>query len=227
VTDLAALAASAVERAVAAGAGDAEAYLGEAERREVRAHGGEVESLTAATQRGLGLRVWIGGRVGYGFGTELTVAGLEAIAACAVEAARVADEDEFAAAPAGDGSAPKLPGLTDPALAEWSPDRIAALALAVERAALDADARIAAVEQAVYFDSRERVAIASSSAPGGEYETTSCYAYLQALAEGESGRETGLGFGLARGPAALDPAAIGREGAERATAMIGSAKPAS
>lgn len=227
MSDLAELAASAVERAVAAGAGDAEAYTSEAENREVRVHGGEVESLTAATQRGLGLRVWIGGRVGYGFGTDLSLAGIEAIATRAVEAGRVADEDEFAGPPAGDGEAPVLAGLSDASRAEWSPAQIADLALAVERAALESDARIAAVEQAVYFDSAERVAIASSSAPGGEYETTSCYAYLQALAEGEDGRETGLGFGLARGPAGLDPAAIGREGAARATEMIGSSKPAS
>src|SRR5680860_150659 len=90
---------SAVEQAVAAGAGDAEVYASEAENREVRVHGGEVESLTAATQRGLGLRVWIGGRVGYGFGTDLSADGLAAIAARAVEAARVADEDEFAGPP--------------------------------------------------------------------------------------------------------------------------------
>jgi PmbA protein len=227
VSDLAELAASAVERAVVAGAGDAEAYASEAENREVRVHGGEVESLTAATQRGLGLRVWIGGRVGYGFGTDLSSTGMEAIAARAVEAGRVADEDEFAGPPGDDGEAPALTGLSDVSRAEWSPAQIADLALAVERTALESDARIAAVEQAVYFDSAERVAISASSAPGGEYETTSCYAYLQALAEGKDGRETGLGFGLARGPAGLDPAAIGREGAERAAEMIGSSKPLS
>jgi PmbA protein len=227
VSDLAEQAALAVDRAVAAGAGDAEAYASEAENREVRVHGGEVESLTAATQRGLGLRVWIAGRVGYGFGTDLSPAGIETIAARAVEAGRVADEDEFAAPPGEGGGAPALAGLSDDSLAEWSPARIADLALAVERTALEADGRIAAVEQAVYFDSAERVAIAASSARGGEYETTSCYAYLQALAEGADGRETGLGFGLARGPAGLDPVAIGREGAERATEMIGSSKPPS
>jgi len=227
VSDLAELAASAVERAVAAGAGDAEAYASEAENREVRVHGGEVESLTAATQRGLGLRVWIGGRVGYGFGTDLSPSGIEAIAARAVEAGRVADEDEFAGPSDGSGEAPALAGLSDASRAEWSPAQIADLALSVERTALESDARIAAVEQAVYFDSAERVAIVSSSALGGEYETTSCYAYLQALAEGKDGRETGLGFGLARGPAGLDPVAIGREGAERATEMIGSSKPIS
>jgi PmbA protein len=222
------LAAGAVERALTAGAGDAEAYASEAENREVRVHGGEVESLTAATQRGLGLRVWIGGRVGYGFGTDLSPAGIEAIAARAVEAAAVAGEDEFAGPPAAaSGEPPELAGLSDPSRAEWSPARIAELALTVERTALEADPRIVAVEQAVYFDGAERVAIASSSGPGGEYETTSCYAYLQALAEGEDGRETGLGFDLARGPDGLDPVAIGREGAERASEMVGAGKPVS
>ncbi len=227
MSDLAALARGAVEQAVAAGAGDAEAYVSEDETREVRVHGGEVESLTAATERGLGLRIWIGGRVGYGFGTDLSPAGVEALAARAVEAARVADEDEFAGPPRGDSEPPRLPGLSDASRGAFSPAGIAELALAVERTALQADERIASVEQAVYFDSAERVAIAASAAADGEYESTSCYAYLQALAEGEDGRETGLGFGLARGPAGLDPEGIGREGAERATEMIGSTKPPS
>jgi len=227
VSGLSELAGRAVEQAVAAGAGDAEAYASEAENREVRAHGGEVESLAAATRRGLGLRVWIGGRVGYGFGTDLSVPGVAAIAARAVEAARAADEDRFAGPPGAAGEAPVLDGLSDPSRAEWPAARIADLALAVERSALQADSRVVGVEEAVYFDSAERVAIAASSGTGGEYETSSCYAYLQALAEGKTGRETGLGFDLGRGPAGLDPAAVGREGAERATEMIGSAKPPS
>jgi len=227
LSELAEQAADAVERAIAAGAGDAEAYASEAENREVRVHGGEVESLTAATQRGLGLRVWIGRRVGYGFGTDLSAGGLAEIAARAVEAARAADEDEFAAPPAAAGEPTALGGLSDPSRGEWSIDRVAELALAVERSALAADARVAAVEQAVYFDSGERTALAASAGARAEYETSSCYAYLQALAEGEDGRETGLGFGLARGPAGLDAESIGREGAERATEMIGSAKPPS
>ena len=107
------------------------------------------------------------------------------------------------------------------------PASTAELALAVEQAALAADPRVAGVEQAVYADAVDRVAISSSTGTGGEFEASSCYAYLQALAEGDDGRETGLGFGLARGPGELDPAAIGREGAERATAMIGAGKPES
>jgi PmbA protein len=227
------LAQGAVGAALAAGATDAEAYASEDARREVRAHGGAVESLTAATQLGIGVRAWIEARVGYAFGTDLSEKGLAAIGTRAAESARVADEDEFAGPPElpvrlmPDIDAKSAPELIDPSVAAWSTGDVSELALAVEDAALAADGRVAGVEQAVYADSAERIAIASSRGLGGEFERSSCYAYAQALAEGEDGRETGLGFDLGRGPAALDPVAIGREGAERATAMIGAVKPES
>jgi PmbA protein len=226
LTELSAVAAAAVEAALGAGAGAAEAYASREGGREVRVHGGEVESLTAATQSGIGIRAWNGGRVGYAFGTDLSTAGVARIAAGAAAAAAVADEDEFASPPE---PAPieALSGLSDPSVAAWSSAQAAELALVVERTALAADPRIAGVETVVYGDSSERVAIASSAGVAGEYESSDCFAYLQALAESDGGRETGLGFGLARGPDDLDPEAIGREGAERATAMIGAGKPES
>jgi PmbA protein len=226
LTELSTTAGRAVEAAVAAGAGAAEAYVSRDSGREVRVHGGEVESLTAATQSGIGIRAWIGGRVGYAYGTDLSTAGVTAIAAGAAEAAGVADEDEFAVPPQP-AAIEALAGLSDPSVATWTIAQGAELALTVERAALAADPRVAGVEQVVYADSAERVAIASSVGVAGEYESSDCFAYLQALAEGEDSRETGLGFGLARGPEGLDPEAIGREGAERATAMIGATKPVS
>jgi PmbA protein len=226
VTELSAAARRAVEAATGAGAGEAEAYVSREGGRQVRVHGGEVESLTAATQTGIGVRAWIGQRVGYAYGTDLSEAGVAAVAARAAEAAAVADEDEFAAPPRP-AEIESLPGLSDPSIAEWETARVADLALTVERTALEADPRVAGVETTVYADSDEQVAIASSTGVAGEYEASSCYAYLQAMAEGEGARETGLGFGLARGPRGLDPEAIGREGAERALAMIGAGKPAS
>jgi PmbA protein len=226
LTELSATARGAVEAALGAGAGEAEAYAARDSGREVRVHGGEVESLTAATQSGIGVRAWIGTRVGYAYGTDLSEPGVAAIAARAAEAARVADEDEFAAPPQP-AEIEALAGLSDPSIEGWPTADVAELALAVERTALAADERIAGVEQAVYADSAERVAIASSTGVAGEYESSSCFAYLQALAAGDGGRETGLGFGLARGPAGLDPEAIGAEGAARATAMIGATKPPS
>lgn len=219
------LAAKAVEAALAAGASDAEAYVSEAQEREVRVHGQEVESLTAATQRGIGVRAWVGTRVGHAFGTDLEETGIVALAARAGEAARASDEDEFAGPPGPDRGRQPSMELTDPSIAAWSMAQVADLALEVERAALESDPRISGVEAAVYSGSFERLAIASSTGVAGEFEASGCSAYVQALAQGDGGAETGLGFDLARGPADLDARAIGGEGAGRATAMIGARKP--
>jgi PmbA protein len=226
LTELSASAARAVEAALAAGASDAEAYASRDSGREVRVHGGEIESLTAATQSGIGVRAWVGGKVGYAYGTDFTEDGIGAIAARAAEAAAAADDDEFAAPPQ---PAPleALPGLSDPSVDSWTTAQAAELALSIERTALAADPRVVGVEQVVYADSADRVAIVSSAGVAGEFESSDCFAYLQALAEGEGARETGLGFGLARGPEDLDPKAIGNEAAARATAMIGASKPVS
>lgn len=226
MTELSTVARRAVEAATDAGAGDAEAYVQRESGRTVRAHAGEVESLTAAVQSGVGIRAWIGHRLGYAYGTDLSEAGVAAIAARAAEAAEAADEDEFAAPPQP-AEFEALAGLDDPSVGEWEAARVADLAIAVERTALESDSRLVAVETAVYADADEQIAIASSTGVAGSYETSSCYAYLQALAEGDGARETGLGFGLARGPRGLDPEAIGREGANRALEMIGAGKPAS
>jgi PmbA protein len=223
--ELPAAAARAVEAALAAGAADAEAFALQDDGREVRVHGGEVESLTAATERGVGVRAWIGGRVGYAYGTDLSEQGLATVGGRAAEGAAVADEDEFAAPPRPEGQPPRLDGLTDPSVSDWETARVVELALAVEATALAADDRIAGVEQAVYADSAELVAIHSSAGVEGSFEASSAYAYLQAMADGEGSRETGLGFGLARGPAGLEPEEIGREAAERAVSMIGAGKP--
>lgn len=226
MSELSAVARRAVEGASDAGASDAEAYVSRDSGRQVRVHGGEVESLTAATQSGVGIRAWSGHRVGYAYGTDLSEGGVAAIAARAAEAAAVADEDEFAAPPQP-AEIEAAPGLSDPSIAEWETARVADLALTVERTALESDPRLVGVEVAVYADSDEQVAIASSTGVAGEYEASSAYAYLSALAEGDGARETGLGFGLARGPRGLDPEAIGAEGARRALTMIGAGKPAS
>ncbi len=166
--ELATIAQRAVEAAQAAGATDAEAYVQDSVGREIRIFDGEVESLTDAGQRGLGVRCWIDHRSGYAYGTDLSDEGLSGIAAGAVEAARIADPDEFTAAPeAAAGEVPEIEGLVDPSLADWTTEQKIELAQAVERAARAADDRVVAVETTVYADEEERVALASSTGLSG------------------------------------------------------------
>ncbi len=219
------------ERAVAAaldaGAGDAEAFVSDSTGLEVRVFDAEVESLTEAGERGLGVRAWIDGRAGYAYGIDLTEAGISEIAAAAVEAARVCDADEFAAAPERAGDPTPVEGLADPAAADWTTEAKVELAIAVERASRAADERVVAVETSVFVDQRAAIALASSRGISGAYEATYCYAYLSAIAEEGDDRQTGLGFGMDRSPAGLDPEAIGAEAARRSTALLGATKPPS
>ena len=76
---LEATAGRAVEEALAAGAGAAEAYAQDSVGREIRVFDGEVESLTEAGERGVGVRCWIDHRVGYAYGTDLGDAGLRGL----------------------------------------------------------------------------------------------------------------------------------------------------
>jgi PmbA protein len=224
-----ALAGSALDAALAAGASAAEAYAEDGDGIEVRVYEGEVEALTESAERGLGVRAWIDGRAGYAYGTDLGDEGVRAIAADAAEAARVADADQFAGPPQGSVEAgPDVEGLRDATLAGWPSERKVELAREVERAARAADERVVAIEDVVYADGSQRVAIASSSGARGGYESTTCYAFARAIAAADDGdRQTGLGFEVARGPGSLDAGAIGGEAADRAISLLGAEKPGS
>ena len=205
----AAAAGRAVEEALAAGADDAEAYASEESSREIRAHGGEVESLTAATGRGVGVRAWIGtgwlrlrNRPLRGRGPDDR--GRRA------EAAAAADEDEFAGPPREAAAAAAVENLVDPSVAEWPPSGRRPRALGREGGARRRRARRRG--RAGGLRRRDRAnRVSSSAGAGGEFEASSCR-LPPGPRRGRRRRETGLGFGLARGPDGLDLLRSGRGG---------------
>jgi PmbA protein len=215
----------AVEYAVAAGATDAEAWAEEATSRRVRVYDGEVESLSDAGGRGVGVRAFVDGRSGYAYGTDLSEPGLEETARAARGAAEAADPDEYAGLP-DDFGATAVDGLAAPGLRDWSTERKVELALAVERAARERPG-ITQVENAVYSDAEGRVALANSRGFSAGYEATQAWAYASAFAGEGADLMTGLGVDLGRDPGALDPEAIGGEAADRALALVGARQPAS
>jgi PmbA protein len=215
----------AVEAAVDAGATDAEAWAEEATSRRVRVYGGEVESLSDAGGRGVGVRAFAGARSGYAYGTDLSERGVLEVARSAREAAEVADPDEHGGLPDECGATP-VEGLASPALRDWSTERKVELVLAVERAARGHPG-VTQVENAVYSDAEGSVALANSRGFAAGYEATQAWAYASAFAGEGADLMTGLGVGLGREPGALDAEAIGGEAAERAVALVGARQPES
>ena len=225
MSDLADHARRAVEAALAAGATDAEAWVEESTSRHVRVYDGDVESLSDAGGRGVGVRAFAGARTGYAYGTELSEDGVSEVSEAACAAAQVADEDEHSGLPDELGAA-ALDGLASAELAAWSTERKVALALAIERTAR-ARPGVTQVENAVYSDAESAVALANSRGFAAGYSATQAWAYASAFAGEGAELMTGLGVGLGRDPAALDPEAIGNEAADRALALVGARQPES
>jgi PmbA protein len=215
----------AVEAATGAGATDAEAWVEEGTSRRIRVYEGEVESLSDAGGRGVGVRAFVDGRSGYAYGTDLSDPGITEVASAARAAAEAADPDEHGGLPDEFGTTP-VDGLASPALREWSTERKVELALAVERAAR-ARPGVTQVENAIYSDADGTVALANSRGFSAGYDATQAWAYASAFAGEGADLMTGLGVALARDPEALDPEAIGAEAADRALALVGARQPES
>ncbi|HEY2602501.1 MAG TPA: TldD/PmbA family protein [Thermoleophilaceae bacterium] len=223
--DLEQVAKRAVDAALSVGADDAEAWVEEAVTRQIRVYEQNVESLTDAGSRGIGLRVFLDGRSGYSYGTDLSDAGVKALAEEARESAGVADPDEFGGLPDEFGTA-EVDGLHSAALGDWSTERKIELAVEVERAARAHDG-VSQVEDTVYADADGSVALANSRDFCSSYEASSAWAYGSVFAGEGSDLMTGLGVGLGRDPGELDPRAIGDEAAQRALALVGARQPES
>jgi PmbA protein len=217
------LARRAVEFAADAGATDAEAWAEESTGRLIRVYDGEVESLSDAGGRGVGVRAFVDGRSGYAYGTDLSDGGIAEVAGAARAAAEAADPDEHGGLPDEFGVSP-VEGLAAPGLRDWSTERKVDLALAVERAAR-ARPGVTQVENAVYSDAEGSVALANSRGFAAGYDATQAWAYASAFAGEGADLMTGLGVALAREPAELDPDAIGTEAADRALALVGARQP--
>ena len=213
-----------LELALARGAKAAEVYAEQSVTRRVKVFRGAVEELTSARRKGVGLRVFQDGSVGYAYTSDLSDESLGEVVDTAVANARVADDDPDSVLPAPRDE-PSPVTVFDPGLEQATDEQRIDLALAVERAALAADPRVKSVDESVYADGDAQVFLANSGGVRGQFREGHCYAYAYVLGEQDGQIETGLSFTVGRKPADLDPQRCGAEAATRAVELLGATKP--
>ncbi|HXI04027.1 MAG TPA: DNA gyrase modulator, partial [Candidatus Saccharimonadales bacterium] len=131
VTDLLDRAESAVRTALRAGADAAEAYLVGGRSTEIRVRGGRIERTVRSDGMGCGLRVDRGRRQGFASSTDLSPAGIRALAASAISLSRFAPEDPDVLIPevkGADGGVEPSDDLDDPELHGLSFERATEIA---------------------------------------------------------------------------------------------------
>ncbi len=226
---LAALAGQAVERALRAGATDAEAVAYEGDEFDVRVRLGEVEQLTEAGSRAIGLRVFCGTEGGQRTAStstsDLSEAGLARIVESAVALARVTGVDPFAGLPEreafGKHDADAQALYFEDANGIPAPERIA-IARRCEAAAMGFDTRIQNSKGGSFDCSSTRRVMVNSRGFHGEYQRSYVGFSASPIAQDARGMQGGYWYSTARTAQLLeDPEAVGREAARRALRLLG------
>jgi PmbA protein len=208
------------------GAGEVEAFASEGRRTSVRVRGGDVEALTFAESRGVGVRLIIDGRLGYAFAADPDEGEAAGLVARARDAAAFAEPDEANVLPEI-GEVEPLDGIFEEGQASVPMDRKVRTAMDLERAAVTAEPEVRKVESVSYGDAVSRVAVASGRGGPLEYSRTDCWAAVHALAERDGETQTGFAYRLERGLEGLDWEEAAREAAQRGARLLGGVKPAS
>ena len=202
-----------------------EAYAEESTRTEVDAHKAEVEGLTFAESRGVGVRLILSdGRLGSSWAADPSADEVARSVAQARENAAFATPDEHNVLPKAHAAEP-IAELYRSAQAELTTDRKVALALDLEARAVTRDPRVTKVDVVQYGDAVSRVAIASTTGMAAEYERTDCWCVVVTLAEQDGETQTGFSFRVGRALEELGWEGVADEAVERSTRMLGAVKP--
>jgi PmbA protein len=192
---------------------------------QVKAYDGEVESLSSAEPRGVGIRILKGSRIGFAYTTDVSDQGIEdAVAQARENSVHATADDAVALASAWSHRPEDVPGIFDPSQPAVPPEDKVAFALELERATRTSDGRIRAVEESVYADSDAEVAIATSTGVAGAYRSTSAWCYSVAIAEDDGDTQVGFDFELAGGIGALDAGDVATRAAGKALGVLGAKK---
>ena len=209
-----------------AGSGEAvEVFAVDETETTIRAYDGEVESLSSARTRGVGIRVIAEGGVGYAYTADTSEAAVAETLDEARVNARVATPDEANVLPEPSPT-DDIAELYDAAFAAVTPDQKVDIALQLEAAAR-APSGVKGVDAAIYGDTDATVAIVSTTGVRGQYRRCDAYVMVEVLAEQDGATTSAYGLDMGRVATALDVEAAAAEAVERALRLLGGRKPAS
>ena len=220
------LAGQVVDRALRAGATDAEAVVYEGDEFFTKVRLGQVETLTESTSRAIGLRVFNGQRTASTSTNDLGEASIGRLVDGAVQLSKITEEDSYAGLPdaseystlrTGDDLGIYFRDVYDLPAA----DRIE-MARATEAAAMAADVRIQNSDGGTFSAATSHKAIANSRGFAGEYRKSYCGIGCTPIAQDEHGMQRdGWGSGARTLRKLETPAAVGAEAAKRAVRRLG------
>lgn len=219
--DYKALAEQLVKKCLAKGADAAEVYLESERTLSVAVRKGDVETVEEAATAGVGLRLFVQGRMAFSNSNDLREATLDSAVARAVELARSTSADTNNVLPSDPGIT-KVDGLYDPAIGRVSLEKKIELAKSLEALAMK-DARIKTSDGASYGEGEGELFLANSNGLSKNYRYSSCSVGVSVVAQDAGQQNTGGEYCSRRFFAdLLSPEAIAKKAMSEACELLGS-----
>lgn len=204
-----------------------EAYASRGSSTTIRAYEGEVESFTAASSAGIGIRVVVDGRVGFAHAGSLDDDVIAETLAEARDNVAFAEPDEWVALPEPDGGTPIEHDHWDEEVENMPTADKVQLALDLEAQTISIDPRVNSVRTAIYSDSTGEIALATSTGVRATDRGTGAHVSVSALASVGDETQIGGGFDVDFGPGSLDVSIAANDAVDRATRLLGAKAPKS
>ena len=179
--DYKALAEQIVKSARTRGADAAEAYLQAGRTLSIDVRNGAVETVEEAASQGVGVRVFVGGRMAFASCNDLAQGSLDNAVGRAIEFARSTTADPNNVLP-GDAAMPTVEGLYDPGIAKVAMERKIEMAIRLEALAMK-DPRITKSGGAGYGEGEAEIFLANSNGVSKSYRQSSCSIRVSVVAE--------------------------------------------
>lgn len=202
------------------GADMAEVYLSNTKELSIEVRDGLVETMKLAGERGLGLRLMKGTRVGFAYTSDFSSRNIEEVVNQALANSSSTAEDPFLVMP---GPAPGYPELDlyDQKIINTSVEEKINLARTMEQAAKNYDPRVKIIEGASYADAESEVTLINSLGVELSYRGAYCGIYIALVAGQDDENQTGFALNYGLKYDRLNAGETGREAAMKAIRMLG------
>ncbi|HET7205152.1 MAG TPA: TldD/PmbA family protein [Terriglobales bacterium] len=227
-TDLKALAADLVRRAMAGGATASECVVREGDEFSTVVRLGQVETLKESGSRAVGVRVFSGQRAASTYSSDFSREGLDRMLKSALELAKITSEDPNAGLPDPSqlGSISGDLGLYYEDVYSLPGEQRIDYARRAEKTALDFDPRIKNSEGGSFDAATGRKVLANSHGFVGQYRRSYCSVAAIPIAQDERGNmQRDYWYSVARSLSRLESAEhVGRVAAKRTLRRLGARK---
>ncbi|MEM7334990.1 MAG: TldD/PmbA family protein [Chloroflexota bacterium] len=200
---------------------EAEAYINHGSQTEINVDRGEVEKLSHAGSKGIGIRVFRDGKMGYAFTSDFSLVNIQQTTKNAMTLAEISDADEHRLLPDPEPIPEGDLELFDPNLQSLPMEKKIEFAQLTEKAALEADSRVMMTNRTTYFDGIQQVALVNSKGFSGSYQSTFVAGFLMAMAMDGDDRTTAFGLGVSSFLEDVDPQKIGADAGQKAARLLG------